>query len=267
VTKRSKAQGDANDKGKVTVEEFLRRSELPMPVRDYLEKFIHGEPLPYADRVDPGQYGDTEFLVSVLADHMTTNDELPCAATEYVREFIYRLEESSDVHIWSNPEVLRAAYPTMILATGGAEGTWMNGDTVDVAAVKAALCRLCTRRELSEFYERNGLKDDFPGFDVMAGSVDITGEDEGGNARRVAQILAAPGTPRATREMLATTLGEFVAAAGVTVSHPALADRAYQLAVEVLAGGTTKGRRRLRRAHKAVSDVLASIPLGKGSES
>jgi hypothetical protein len=119
-----------------------------------------------------------------LADHIRTNNPLPDEAQDFVKEYLYRLEESSDIHIWDTPDVLRAAYPIMVSLTTGEGGYPTDGsDTTDGTAVKAALRKLCTRRELADFYERHGIEDKYKGREHKAGSVMIDGATTTKSAR------------------------------------------------------------------------------------
>jgi hypothetical protein len=234
------------------------QDELPAPVRDYIGKYLRGEKLPYSDiESDAERYGDTELLVAILADHIVTNEPLPGAATDYVQEYLYRLEESSSIHIWNTPDVLRVAYPIMLAVTGGEGGYLMSGDTTDANAVKTALRRLCTRRELLEFYERHGIADNYKGRDQLAESVPVDLEHTKTAAMTLARVLADPATSFETREELGHALREFSMSSGVTVEHPALAARAYELMCEAKPKGVM--RREAKRDRKRLLDLLDTI--------
>ena len=233
-----------------TVEELLS-DELPLPVKDWLEKFVEGKPTPYADRIDEDSYyHEIELMVAVLADHYKTTGgdlELPEAAKDFVQEYLYRLEESSEIHIWNSPEVLRAAWPLMM--TGFYDGgTWLAGDVPGQIVVKTALKRLCTRAELMEFYERHGIEDKYKGRDELPGSVPVETYSDKMRLTKAARILADPRTPEDVRDKLETMILDLSTATGVYVYTPALVERALTLMFEAKRKGQMKEIKRERAA-------------------
>ena len=245
---------------------FVYDDRLPLPIRDYLNRYLNGGVLPYSDSFDETMYSDTEMRVAVLADHLRTNDPLPEAAVDFVKEYLYRLEEAADVHIWNDPDVLRVAYPIMITFTSESAGLIINGsDAVSTAAVKTALHRLCTRRELMEFYERHGIEDKYRGREELAGSAPVDLEHTETAAFKLARVLAAPRTPRKTREAIELGLREFSMSSGVTVEHPALAARAYTLMCEAKPRGKgTRSKKEMDRDKRQLLALLEALPDGEG---
>jgi hypothetical protein len=232
----SQKDSKTKDRSQTTIAELLEynragmTSDLPLPVRDFLERYAEGKPLPYTAGYNEWWYGDSELLIAVLADKRDDgNDSLPRTAHDYVQEYLYRLEESTGVHIWNDPDVLRAAYPLMMGSFG--EGRWLAGEYPDALATKTALARLCTRRELADFYERHGLKDDHKGRDEMAGSAPLNGSDTE-YALKAARVLANPKTAKDTKQALSLAVCELANATDVQVDHPAIVERALTVMLE-----------------------------------
>lgn len=249
---------------------FVYEPHLPLPVRDYLSRYLNGTALPYSDNLDETMHSDTEMLVAVLADHLRTNDPLPEAAVDFVREYLYRLEESADVHIWNNPDVLRVAYPLLITFASESEGLIVNGsDAVSTAAVKTALRRLCTRRELMEFYDRHGIEDAYTGRANLAGSAPIDEGNYDHAAAKLSRLLAAPRTDEKTRRDLGAALIELASLTDTHVDHPALAARAMVLMCEsetMLANSENPEHHAHRAALHLIAmiDALPEMAKGKG---
>lgn len=252
------------ERGQTPLDFFVYEPSLPVPIRDYLKRYLNGEALPYSDNLDETMYSDTEMLVAVLADHLRSNDPLPKAAVDFVQEYLYRLEESADVHIWNNPDVLRVAYPILITFASEVEGLIIDGsDAVSTAAVKTALRRLCTRRELVEFYDRHGIEDTYQGRDELAGSSPL---DEGNYkeaAPKLGRWLADPRTPEATRLELCAALVKLASVTNTHVDHPALAARAMEVMCD---GIDDNDGPTLRVAEHLIDliDKLPPLPTGEG---
>jgi len=268
----SQQETTTEGRAQTTLATFLDlRDGLPLPVRDYLEKYIDGRTLPYADRITETQYGDTELIVAVLADHIKSNDPLPEPAVDFVREYLYRLEEASDIHIWNTADVFRAAY-TLMLAATGYEVMLIDAEDPPTSLIKAALRRLCTRRELSEFYDRHGLEDSRERAG-MAGSVDI---DEGNYKQAASQLsryLADPRTDEKTRRGLGAGLVKLASLTNTHVDHPALAGRAMVLMFEsdIMLGHSERNERdapAMRAGEHLIAniDALPPMPDGEGGE-
>lgn len=259
------------ERQQTTIQEFLWRDKMPLPVRDYLERYVAGEPTPYSDMVDEGIYGDGELIVAVLCDEFVSNDALPEGAKDYVQEYLYRLEESSGVHIWNTPDVARVAYPLMFRGTNGEPGYMLEGETLDASLIKAALRRLCTRRELSEFYDRHGFEDGYKGRGEMPGSV-MT--DEGNYleaAAKLARHLADPRTPEKLRRDLGAALVKLASLTNTHVDHPALCERAMVLMCEskvMLANSENEGHPAHQTAKHLIDliDSLPSLPDEEGGD-
>jgi hypothetical protein len=250
MTKKNKLQ--------TTIEELLSE-ELPLPVKDWLQKFVDGKPTPYADRIDEDSYYfELEMMVAVLADDNRTAGsdlELPEAAKDFVQEYLYRLEASSEVHIWNSPEVLRAAWPLMMTGFYDA-GTWLAGDVPGQIVVKTALRRLCTRAELMEFYERHGFEDNYKGRDELPGSVSVETYSDKMRLTKAARILADPRTDEDVSQRLREEINELANSTQVGVAHPALVERALTLMFEARRKGYAKEIKRNRAALLKLLDEL-----------
>jgi hypothetical protein len=264
----SRKDSKPKDRSRTTVAELLKydqpgnTSALPLPVRDFLARYAAGEPVPETAGIDEWWYGDSELLVAVLADmRADIPGGLPESAHDYIQEYLYRLEESTQVHIWNDPDVLRAAYPLMMMCFG--EGRWLAGDYPDALAMKATLSRLCTRRELSGFYERYGLKDDQTDRSVMAGSV--VQDKPADYVMKAARLLADPRTPAATRETIERAIADLANATDVHVTHPALVERALTIMFESMKKRVRKQTitPNRREAYKQLMGLLKTTEEGK----
>jgi hypothetical protein len=249
----------------MTLADLLKKDDLPLPVKDFLEKVVSGRPLPYADRIDEDDYYlETELFVAVLADHIVTNTPLPEAARDYVEEFLYRLEEATEIHIWNTPEVLRAAYPAMMNLYR--DGGRFFGEYSEGLAAKAALKNLCTRRELMEFYARHGIEDNYKGRSELAGSAPLDNPTDQQQALKAARILADPRTPAETRDKVHAAINELLTSTQVTPYHPALVERALTLMLETVEvraktryGFTLSSVAERRKDRQRLFDLLDSI--------
>jgi hypothetical protein len=260
----------AREKGKTkeereqtTVAQFLNDDRLTLPVRDYLTRYVEGSPLPYSDSVSPYDYAETELIVGVLADEADSLPDLrlPEAAIDYVREYLYRLEERLGIHIWNVPDVARAAFPIMVSLT---EGTDAGRDFTD-SAVKAALRRLSTPREWAEFCKRRRVGDDYEGRDAMAGSAELAPDYYG--PRKLSRYLADPRTPEKVRRDLGAALVKLASLTNTHVDHPALAMRAAEVifaAIEDKEADTQEAR--TFRQLIATLDELPEMPGREGGD-
>ena len=254
------------DKAQTTIEELLKTHELTLPVRDFLQRYVDGQPLPYTAGLEEFWYGDAELLIAVLADAREDGkDSLPGAAHDYVQEYLYCLEESTQVHIWNDPDVLRAAYPIMMSCFG--EGRWLAGEYPDMLATKTALSRLCTRRELFDFYERHGIKDGHKGRKDPTGSVSLDNPTDHQQAMKAARVLADPRTPAETRTEIQDAINELCGSTQVNSHHPALAERALTVMLETVDlkvksqhGFMLSSIAERRRDRKHLFDLLNSLP-------
>lgn len=248
---------NTEDRTKTTVGALLGGREIPSTVRDYLVRFIDGEPLPYSDRVPAEYYHRAELVVAVLADAICSNDPLPEGAREFVTEYLYRLEEATGIHIWNHPDTARVALPAMLCLYDEAPPF---GDDYGDCAIKAALRHLCTRRELAEFYERHGLKDSYEGREYLAGSAMIDEGNYEAAAGKLSRWLADARTPEATRRELGAALVELASVRGVRVDHPALAGRAMVLACEGVCEGDPEGKTPAHALALRLIDLIDALP-------
>ena len=239
----------------------LMYESMPLPVEDWLHKWLDGKPTPYADNIDEDSYyNEVELMVAVLSDHMRTiGNDLPEAAKDFVQEYLYRMEESSDVHIWNSAEVLRAAWPLMM--TNFYEcGEWVAGDPPGRIIVKTALTRLCTRRELMEFYERSGIEDDYKGRNELAGSVSLDNPTDNQLALKASSILANPKTDEGTRRKLCDAINGLSMATRINVCTPALVERSLTIMFESIETRTRNTKQReKRRAYQDLRKLLKEM--------
>lgn len=243
-------------KEKTTVAELLRKEGLPVPVRDWLERFITGRTLPYTEPVDIGFYNDVELFVAIVADHIVTNDSLPQSVIDYVEEFLYQLEWSTDVHIWNTPDLLRVALSHMMEVDHA--GATYEGN-IPVIALKTVVKSLCTGQEYAEFLARHGLSD--PDGDQTTGKVQERQIRDRAAVMKCARILANPDTPRETRRQVKDAINELMIATQVTPYHPALIERALTIMFEVIDKPKQgMSRREMKRGYKNLHELLERLP-------
>lgn len=223
-------------KDKATVAELLQDEELPYTVRKYLRKFAAGEKLPLTEQVDYDWYhDDADLLAAMINDEHIINDPIPKPAKDLAEEFLYRLAEATGVQVYNTSEVIRVAYPIMLmLSNDGAQ--FALEDQAPTQAVRSGLEAICTKAELREFYERHNLWDG----DVAAARERLTPKPpkewkDKQAAIKLARVLADPTTPEDVRDKLENALLEFSGSTNVTIFHPALAERAFIVMAESMA--------------------------------
>jgi hypothetical protein len=225
---------------------------LTIPVRDWLKKYLAGEPTPYADLINPDDYRSIELVVSVLIQSGGLAGEmLPESAIDFIEEWLYKVEEETDLHIWNVADIARPFLAHMFDSARISDST---DGTFEL--VEAAISRLSTEKELADFYKRHGLK--------PKKKRKRTGKSEGGPrsrppaALKAARVLADPSTSEETRGKLQDAINELPMAAGVPVWHPALAERAVTIMLESYTPMLDKED--LKRDCQRLHDLLAEIP-------
>jgi hypothetical protein len=255
------------DRGDLTVAELLDSDSwtgvpggdpqgipnLTIPVRDWLKKLVAGEPTPFADMINPDQYEVIELAVSVLVDkHGARGEMLPASAVDYVEEWLYRMEEAADLHIWSVADIARP-----FLAHALSLDDISSDKSSGTVAMQVALSRLCTQEELNRFYERHNL----------ARKVERTAY-KGSQAWRdqqvaikAARVIADPSVPDEFKEPILDVINDLGMATTVSCLHPALIERALTLMFESKDYGhgkadALKDRQKLRK-------LIAAIPVSE----
>lgn len=258
-----KKQTPPKDRGNLTLAEVLEKdkcasvpghnNEMPyltIPVRDWLTKFVAGEKTPFADLIDPAQYQVVELAVSVLVEQGdVTGKMLPESAIDYVQEWLYRLEEETNLHVWNVADIARP-FLTHALSIDDISDDKSSG----VVAIQAALSRLCTEGELNSFYKRHGL--DHKDERSYKGSQKWRDQQV---AVKAARVLADPTVPVETKDAIRDAMNDLSTDSGVPTWHPALAERALTLMFESKEYVTGKAsvqqsRKRLRELVRAVPD-------------
>lgn len=256
MTTKSKAQkGKRSNPAAQTVAQLIDNEAVPVGVRLWLEQYTEtgDEALDtYGANTDEATLELARLVYDVLqskyletgtgADERNFSEE----ARDFVEEFIYKMAEGTDVQIWNHPDIAAAALPTLLDCTNGG-----CGESATLTLLRAGVERLSTRRELREF-----LKDG-------AERYGINSEDERNNeaAYKLSRVLADPRTPQETHDALVDALNEFSMSSRVTVAHPALARRAFQLMCESKPKGNVRECKKDRRELLAMLDL---IPDEKG---
>jgi hypothetical protein len=227
-------------------------SYLTIPVRDWLQKYLTGVQVPFADRIHPDQYKAVELAVALLQDaHWFKPEMLPTPALEFIEEWLYRLEEQTDLHVWNVADIAR---PFLTHALGSIVDD--SDEHIAVAGLKAAISQLCTKEELNRFYKRHGLLDEFDERAYSKGSQKWRDQQV---AIKAARVLADPSVSEETKNAIRDAINDLGMASGVSMFSPALAERALTLMFEskrhmVSKADTQRDRKRLRELINAVPD-------------
>lgn len=253
------------DRGSLTLAELLEADRhmghlpgdqlpsLTIPARDWLKKFVAGEDTPRTDSINPDDYEVIELIVSVLADRAygTANEMLPQSAIDYVEEWLYRMEEASNLHVWNVADIARPflahAY-SLAQASDSTEG--------GKEALETALSQLCTKDELTRFYERANLtrKTERTAY---KGSQAWRDQQV---AVKAARVLADPSVSDDIKNPIRDAILCLSTASCVPLDHPALVERALTLMFESKTyvmdkADTQRDRKRLRDLVNAVPEV------------
>lgn len=223
---------------------------LTIPVRDWLKRFLAGDKTPFADSINPDQYRVIELVVAVMQDKHEGGEMIPTSAIEYVEEWLYRLEEETDLHIWTVADIAR---PFLAHALG-MDDVFAEKSS-GTMQMEVALGRLCTEAELASFYERHGLHTE----EQPARKGSQQWRDKW-TAIKAARVLADPTVPTETKKAIGEAMLELSTASGVTVDHPALAERALTLMFESKQYVT--GKAGVKQSRKRVRDLVNAVPDG-----
>ena len=199
------------------------------------------------------------FIVAVLKDRsISVHDELPASARDYVEALLYDLAFSTDIQVWTEPEVASAALP-LILSLANE----LDFDPT-FSALRAAVRTLCTQREYEAFCARA---------ELALSSTFLPDErkvKDYNNALKLARVLADPNTRPETRAQLEATLERLSQATHVSITHPALAERAFTLMCErtaekIKGKGAKSLTERREEVYQHVHSLLDSIPDERGA--
>lgn len=239
----------------MTVAELVDNSGVPVAVRFWLEEYAaRGKAAldTYDANTNEATLELARFVFDVLQSKYEETGEgarervFSAEARDFVEEFLYRLADHAGVQVWNYASVAVAALPVLIDCTDASCGM-----SSTLTLLRAGVERLSTRQELREF-----LKHDADGYGV-------NDEDERNAeaAFKLSRVLADPRTSAETRREVQDLLIEVTNAANVIVDHPALARRAYLVAVEQRPKGQVK---ELKRARRNLLALLDSISEGEG---
>jgi hypothetical protein len=256
------------DRGSLTLAELLEADthagylpgdhlpNLTIPARDWLKKFVAGEDPPYGDSINPDDYKAVELVVALLMDQGGVEpDMLPSSALDYVEEWLYRLEESTDLHVWNVSDIAR---PFLAHVFGLAKDSDSTEGAVE--SLQTTLRLLCTEEELGRFYERHGLNKKDEG-KPYRGSQAWRDHQV---AIKAARVLADPSVSDEIKNPIRDAINDLSSGAGVPIWHPALVERGLTLMfatnnhVEgylVDKASTKQNRKRLRDLVNAVPEV------------
>lgn len=239
----------------MTVAELIDNMGVPVAVRFWLEEYAaRGKAA--LDTYDANTNEATLELARFVFDVLQSKYEetgtgarervFSEEARDFVEEFLYRLADHAGVQVWNYARVAVAALPVLIDCTDAASGM-----SSTLTLLRAGVERLSTRQQLREF-----LKHD-------ADRYGVNDEDERDNeaAYKLSRVLADPRTPTETRREIEDALNKFSMSSRVTVYHPAVARRAFQLMCEARPKGNVRECRRDRTALLALRD---SISDGEG---
>jgi hypothetical protein len=224
---------------------------LTIPVRDWLKKYVAGEPVPNGDLIQPDDYKAVELVVALLTDQGGVEPEmLPSAALDYVEEWLYLLEERTSLHVWNVADIARPFLThvfELARASDSTEGA--------VESLQTALARLCTEEELDRFYKRHGLT-----FDRKS-TYKLTQKDRDRHvAIKAARVLADPEVSEEIKNPIRDAINDLSTESCVPIWHPALVERALTLMFEgkdyvASKEETQRNRKRLRDLVNAVREV------------
>jgi hypothetical protein len=223
---------------------------LPIAVTDWITKYVAGEKVPFGDMFHPDDYASVEMVVAILLDEGGVEPEmLPQSAFDYVEEWLYRLEESTDLHVWNDAQIARV-FLTIVLQMA------REVDSPDghVESLQTILSRLCTGEELDRFYERHGLKPKAakspkPSQRLRDQRVAV----------KAARVLADPSVAEETKNVIRDAMNDLSTDAGVPTWHPALAERALTLMFE--SKTAVIGKADLKQSRQRLRDLVNAVPV------
>ncbi len=183
---------------------------------------------------------------------------LPESATDYVEDWLYRLEEATSLHVWNVADIARPFLGHV------AECARVSDSTDGVfEAMETVLARMCTQKELKEFYQRHGLGKKRGGYRYTKGERKANRDHAA--ALKAARLMADPKTPDEFKGRLMDEINHLSTATGVHYSHPALIERALTIMFESMdqpiTGKLAKFRIKERqRDYDKMHELLAEIP-------
>jgi hypothetical protein len=242
------------DPGSITVKELLAERGAAVPsltihVRDWLQRFATGRPLPASDNLDPARFSAIELVVHVLADSYD-KWPLPQPCYDYVQEWLRQLESNSDVRVWNAPELARAFLAHVF--TSAAEGISESG-VLD--ALVLALRRLSSETEFAEFQALHGLISPQQWDEEARNDLELL-------ASQAAGMLVDQNVPAAYQLRLQKAIRELCHSAGIHSAHPGLAYRTVWLAMEATADDPLF-QPELDQRKRVLRDLLAERSTGK----
>jgi hypothetical protein len=214
---------------------------------------------------NPDGYREIQWVCAVLDDKaVTTGDDLPGAAVDCVYQYVQALEEETDIHIWNEGQVARAALPLMIDLTSATDSSAI------LAGVKAAFARHCTQQEIAGFLKRHGIRDSRYVDDEWEGKM-LAEQKDYEAAIDVAHILANEEIPMDQRGPLMDAINHLSSGTEVFMWHPALIERAltimFESMREPLTGKGAKFRNSCRqRDYEAIHALIAEIRASEPKE-
>lgn len=254
MTTKRKAQSQASRKpapARMTIAELLKTSGVPLGVWLWLERFAGGDKHAlhqFGNDDDPAVVHTARLVYDVLnSKHKETGvglDErkFPEEATDFVEEWLYKLSNHFRLHVWSDADLAVAALPDLLLSDGIVN--LPEGDATFLM-LRSAIERLTTRRERRAFLR-----------DEEADALVSEEETDWRASFKLSRLLADPRTPADVRRLIQGLLIELCNSANIIIDHPALARRAYQVAVEQRPKGHV---REVKKARANLLRYLESI--------
>lgn len=228
---------------------------LTIPVRDWLKKYVAGEDPPYGDLIKPDDYKAVELVVALLMEEGGNSpDTLPSSAVDYVQEWLYRLEASTNLSVWNVADIARPFLAHVFSLARDSDST-----EGSIESLQTVLGLLCTQEEMGRFYKRHGLdhkeKRSYKGSQAWR---------DHQVAIKAAQVLADPGVSDEIKNPIRDAINDLSSGSGVPIWHPALVERGLALMFEnnnhvkgylVDKASTKSDRKRLRDLVGAVPDA------------
>ena len=222
---------------------------LTIPVRDWLKKYVAGEPVPFADLIQPDDYEAVELVVALLMEEGGVEpDSLPSSAVDYVQEWLYRLEASTNLSVWNVADIARPFLAHVFSLARDSDST-----EGSIESLQTVLGLLCTQEEMGRFYKRHGLdhkeKRSYKGSQAWR---------DHQVAIKAARVLADPGVSEDTKISIRHAMLDLSTGSGVSVDHPALAERALTLMFESKDYVTSKAS--VQQDRKRLRDLVNGVP-------
>jgi hypothetical protein len=237
-----------NPRAQLTLAQLLKQDQLkgprmPIEVRDWLARFVAGTKLPPVsiNSNNPECYREVAWVCAVLDDKYvtTTGDKgLPHAAVAIVEKYLRELEEETNIHIWNQGQVARTALPIML------DGPVRGDDSHTIAVIRAAFALHCTRKQVSDFLTRSGLRESRYS-DSKWEKQDLAKPRDYDAATAAAHILGDSKISSAARDELGQAITELGNSTRVFTHHPALVELALQIMFESMSEPIPGKRKKL----------------------